>query len=134
MRTSNRLQKPRAAVVAAALLALMPVALSARLPALDALSPGMWVMRERDSGAREQICVRTGREFIQLRHPQSRCSQYLISSTPDEVVVQYACRGEDYGRTTIRRESPELIQIDSQGARGGIPFAVHGEARRSGRC
>jgi len=124
-----------AAFVAAVLMAIAPVTAFAARPAmLNTLERGLWTLRVRDSGSRERICVRSGMEFIQLRHRNERCSRYLIRSTPDELVVQYTCRGEDYGRTTIRRESAELVQIQSRGVRDGRPFALSGEARLAGRC
>ncbi|MGB3795217.1 MAG: hypothetical protein WA957_02830 [Alteraurantiacibacter sp.] len=51
-----------------------------------------------------------------------------------EVTVQYTCRGNGYGRTTIRRESRDVVQIRSQGIHGGAPFSIEGEARRVGSC
>jgi hypothetical protein len=50
------------------------------------------------------------------------------------VVVQYTCRGKGYGRTHIRRETGRLVQIDSQGIAGGLPFEFSAEARRVGDC
>ncbi len=122
-------------LLAATMLTVAPgVAWATRSTMLDSLSPGMWTVRDRHTGAQDRICVRTGREFIQLGHRQARCSRFLIRNLPNEVVVQYTCEGEDYGRTTIRQESSALVQIASQGIRNGRPFTFNGEARRSGRC
>ena len=84
--------------------------------------------------ASTRICVRTGREFIQIRHRQPGCEQFVVQDDPNEVTVQYTCRGNGYGRTTIRREGAGLVQIRSQGIRGGAPFSLDGEARRTGGC
>lgn len=110
------------------------VARSGSLNMLGTLERGAWTLRVRDEGRRQSICLRSGSEFIQLRHPRASCNRYVVKDTPDEVVVQYTCPGNDYGRTTIRRESPQLVQIQSQGIRDGRPFSFSGEARYDGRC
>ncbi|WP_234027462.1 DUF3617 domain-containing protein [Aurantiacibacter arachoides] len=98
------------------------------------MEPGAWTLRLRDGGSAQRICVRTGREFIQLRHRQPSCERFVVRDGPREVTVQYTCRGNGYGRTTIRRESDTLVQIRSQGIEGGAPFSIDGEARRTGGC
>jgi len=118
------------AAVAAAPTAAMP----AGLAMLDTLAKGSWTLRIRNERSQERICVRDGTEFVQLRHRQPGCNRFVVKDSADEVVVQYTCRGAGYGRTTIRRESPELVQIQSEGIRDGRPFSIDGEARRSGRC
>jgi hypothetical protein len=107
----------------------------ANLAMLNTLTKGSWTLRIRDrGGSQEKICVRQGTEFLQLRHRQPGCSRLVVENRADEVVVQYTCRGTGYGRTTIRRETPQLIQIQSEGFRDGQPFSISGEARHSGRC
>lgn len=117
-------------------IAAVPVVASppAGLAMFGALDKGRWTLRVRDDGSQERICLRDGTEFIQLRHRQPGCNRFVVADTPNEVVVQYTCRGTGYGRTTIRRESRELVQIQSQGIRDGRPFSFSGEARLSGRC
>ena len=104
------------------------------LAMLDSLSKGAWNLRIRDDGSQQRICVRDGREFIQLRHHQAGCSRFVVRDSSDEVVVQYTCRGNGYGRTSIRREGNALVQIQSQGIEGGTPFSFSAEARHSGSC
>jgi hypothetical protein len=104
------------------------------LAMLTSLAKGGWTVRERDDGAQRKICVRDGRELIQLRHPQPNCSRFVVTDAPDHVVVQYTCRGNGYGRTDIRRESGGLLQIKSQGFIDGAPFSVSAEARHTGAC
>ncbi len=101
---------------------------------LESLDKGNWELRERGNGTRHQFCVQTGRELIQLRHPQPACAQLIIQDEANEVTVQYTCRGNGYGRTTIRRESNALVQIRSQGVLRGAPFSLEGEARPQGSC
>ena len=104
------------------------------LSMLGALDRGNWEVRYRDGSAARNICVRTGREFIQLRHAGSQCNRYVVEDGKQQVTVQYTCRGNGYGRTNVRRESGSLVQIDSQGIADGRPFQFSAEARRTGAC
>jgi len=119
----------------AALVAIVPVAAQGPgLAMLAGLQRGNWELHLRDDGSTTSICVRTGQEFIQLRHRQPACERFIVQDEPGEVTVQYTCRGNGYGRTTVRRESESLVQIRSQGIQGGRPFSIEGEARRTGAC
>jgi hypothetical protein len=119
----------------AALLIALPLAgHAAELGMLDSLTKGEWSLRIRDDGSEQRICVRDGRELIQLRHTQPGCSRFVARDDASEVVVQYTCRGNGYGRTSIRREASGLVQIESQGIIDGAPFSISGEARHSGSC
>lgn len=126
----------RLAVLAAALvgLAVPVVAQAPELAMLSSLTQGNWELRLRSDNSRRTICVRTGRELIQLQHPQAGCSHFVVEDEPGEVTVQYTCRGDGYGRTSIRREGSGLVQVSSQGIQGGMPFSLAGEARRIGPC
>lgn len=118
-------------------LALAAAPLEAQAPELamlDSLAKGAWNLRIRDDGTQQKICVRDGREFIQLRHRQQGCSRFVVQDGANEVVVSYTCRGNGYGRTSIRREGDSLVQIRSQGIQGGTPFSFTAEARHSGSC
>jgi len=119
----------------AAAFAVMPaVAQTPELAMLDTLDRGSWTLNFRNSDVSQRICVLTGREFIQLRHRQPGCEQFVVEDGPTLVTVQYTCRGNGYGRTTIRKEGDALVQIRSQGIQGGAPFSLEGEARRTGSC
>lgn len=132
----NSVRGLRGAVLAAALVGLtMPaIAQAPELEMLSALTRGNWELRLRSDASRRTICVRTGRELIQLQHPQTGCVRIVVQDEPGEVTVQYTCRGDGYGRTNIRREGSGLVQISSQGIQGGMPFSLEGEARRTGPC
>ena len=123
-----------AAATALVLAAAPTEAQGPELAMLDSLTRGAWNLRIRDGGSQQRICVRDGREFIQLRHRQPGCSRFVVQDGADEVVVQYTCRGDGYGRTSIRREGNALVQIHSQGIEGGTPFSFSGEARHIGAC
>ena len=135
MRKTSDVKLRRAALGAVALLVGLPLAAqSAELAMLGGLTKGSWTVRNRGDGSQQQICVRTGRELIQLRHKQPGCRQFVVDDKPNEVVVQYTCRGSNYGRTSIRRETSSLVQVESQGIAGGLPFQFTAEARRTGAC
>ena len=129
---SLRRRTPLVAVLA--LLAAPVVAQSPAIPVLDGLAKGAWTLRDREDGTILSVCLRTGRELIQLRHVQPGCSQAVVAEKPGEVTVQYTCPGNGYGRTVIRREGSDLVQIRSQGIHNGLPFSIEGEARRTGGC
>lgn len=101
---------------------------------LDSLDRGGWEVRYRDGSSAQKVCVRTGRELIQLRHKDSGCNRFVVEDEARDVTVQYTCRGNGYGRTHIRKESSGLVQIDSQGIAGGKPFQFTAEARQTGSC
>ncbi len=110
------------------------VAQAPALAMLDGLERGEWQLRFRDGGESRRICLRSGRELIQLRHSESGCNRYVVEDGANQVTVQYSCQGNGYGRTSIRRESASLVQVESQGIAGGKPFQFTAEARRTGPC
>jgi len=125
--------------VAAATLAALAVVVpaSAALPnlaLLDSLQKGEWELRYRDGSPPTRICVRTGWEFIQLRHQGKACSRHGLDAETNEVTVHYSCKGDGYGRTSLRKETKALVQIESQGIAGGLPFQFNAEGRRVGDC
>ncbi|EDL49041.1 hypothetical protein ED21_20214 [Erythrobacter sp. SD-21] len=111
-----------------------PALAQASLAMLGTLDRGGWEVRYRDGSAPRNICVRSGQEFIQLRHSESGCNRFVVEDGKDQVTVQYTCRGNGYGRTNIRKEGAGLVQIDSQGIADGRPFQFSAEARRTGAC
>lgn len=118
--------------------AALAVPASSQRPALamlDQIEPGRWEIRLRDGSRRSYpICVDNGRKLIQLRHDALNCERLVIDDRADEVTVQYTCRGRGYGRTSIRRETGRLVQIETQGIAEGLPFEFAAEARRTGDC
>lgn len=123
------------ACAAALVAAGIPVAAhELELTMLSALNRGGWIVNDRNNQAERKMCIRTGREFIQMQHAMDSCDQFVLRDEADEVSVQYTCRGKGYGRTTIRREGRDLVQIQSSGIAAGKPFSMAAEARYSGRC
>jgi len=104
------------------------------LAMLEGLMKGEWTVTPRSGGEARKICVRSGRELIQLRHTERNCSRFVVEDAQSEVTVQYTCPGNGYGRTSIRRETGSLVQIESQGIAAGQPFQMTAEARRTGAC
>lgn len=126
-----------AILIAAGFAGVSAPALSEKAPLsmLDELDDGLWELRERDSRMPpHQLCLDNGRRLIQLRHPGANCRNVVVEDNPNEITVQYTCRGQGYGRTHVRRESNELVQIDSQGIVHGLPFSFSAEGRKVGAC
>lgn len=128
----------RAIAMALAGWAALAVPASSQRPALamlDQIEPGRWEIRLRDGSRRTYpVCVDNGRKLIQLRHEALNCERLVVDDRADEVTVQYTCRGRGYGRTSIRRETGRLVQIETQGIAEGLPFEFAAEARRIGDC
>jgi hypothetical protein len=105
------------------------------LAMLDRLEKGAWEVRPRDEGqARQRICLVGGRELIQLKHERLNCKRIVVEDLPQAVTVQYSCPGNGFGRTHIRKETDRLVQLDTQGIAGGLPYAFAAEARWVGPC
>lgn len=107
---------------------------SKSLAMLGTLAKGEWTIKHRDGTPDRKICLQTGLELIQLRHRETSCNQFVVEDGAAKVTVQYTCSGNGYGRTNIRRETPSLVQIESQGIASGLPFQFAAEARRTGTC
>ena len=137
MKHGLRLKIGRLAVAGAAFAAGLSVPGTAQAPGLvvlDGLAKGEWTIKSRDGTIDRRVCVRTGRELIQLKHGGPECSRYVVEDSAGEVTVQYTCTGDGYGRTNIRKETASLVQLRSQGISGGLPFQFQAEARRTGSC
>ncbi|WP_284123735.1 DUF3617 domain-containing protein [Parerythrobacter aestuarii] len=136
--TKVSLARLRSTVVAMGIamiaLTVPTAAQSPSLAMLDKLQPGQWEIRYRDDQPSTRLCVKNGRDLIQLRHKQAGCNRFVVEDAASEVTVQYTCKGNGYGRTSIRRESSTLVQLESQGIEGGLPFSFTAEGRRVGAC
>lgn len=104
------------------------------LAALSGLETGQWQLRTRGGGEGTSMCVTDPRVLLQVKHPRAQCSRFVISNDPRSATVQYSCAGAGSGRTTLRVETPRLVQIDSQGIANNEPFAMQLEGRRVGAC
>ena len=104
------------------------------LAMLRQLEPGMWSIRYRDGMGARRICVRSGLELLSARPIGRNCRRSTVEDQADRVIVQDSCQGQGYVRTSIRRESNSLVQIEAQGFADGVPFSLSAEARRTGAC
>ncbi len=121
-------------LMVAAALAIPAAAQAPGLTMLGELERGLWQVRDRADGTTRNICLGDARQFLQLRHPRGDCSRLVIDDAAASVTVHYTCPAAGHGRTTIRRETNRLVQIDTQGIAGGAPFSDAFEARRTGPC
>lgn len=122
----------------AAMVALAAPAIAAQRPSLamlDQLQPGQWEVRDRDlAGGRSRLCIESGRRLIQIRHMRETCRSFTVQDTADAVTVHYTCPGNGYGQTSVRFESAQLVQLETQGIARGLPFNMRAEVRRIGAC
>ncbi|MFM9934759.1 MAG: DUF3617 domain-containing protein [Novosphingobium sp.] len=123
------------AVMAAAFSGPAVTAEKPALAMLDLLQPGQWEVRDRDlSSGRSRVCLENGRSLIQIRHMRETCRSLTVEDTAKAVTVHYTCPGNGYGQTSVRFESAQLVQLETQGIAQGLPFNVRAEARRVGSC
>lgn len=101
---------------------------------LRGIERGQWAVTSRDGGPTRSVCLGDTAQLVQLRHRRAICSRYVVEEAADKVTIQYTCKGNGYGRTSIRKETDALLQIESQGIAGGRPFQFKAEARRTGAC
>lgn len=104
------------------------------MPMLTRLESGLWELRGPSNGRIAAICLGNPIQLTQPRHGAAACSRDVVAADANSMTVNYSCPGAGRGRTTIRIETPRLIQIDSQGLDHGAPFALRAEARRIGAC
>jgi hypothetical protein len=121
------------AILAVPVIAAEP-AQSPALMALNALETGQWALKAANPGESRQMCVTDPRLLLQVRHGRAQCSRFVISNDARTATVHYTCPGQGHGRTTVRVETPRLVQIDSQGIADNEPFAIRMEGRRIGGC
>lgn len=112
-----------------------PLAGSPAPTVLAPLEPGLWELKHVGASAPPaRLCLTDLRQLFQPLHPAPLCRQFISENASDHAAVAYDCASRGQGRTTLRAETPRLVQIDSQGIAGGTPFSVRMEARRVGAC
>lgn len=124
------------AMFAAGIAASVPVAAEAPLPvALAAMQPGQWQLRSLDGSAPPRsLCLGDPRVLLQLRHGSAACNRLILVNNASQAVVSYSCAAAGNGRTSVRVETPRVVQIESQGIADKAPFDWTYEARRVGDC
>jgi hypothetical protein len=103
-------------------------------PMLTRLEAGRWELRGAHNGLLRSICLGNPILLAQPQHGAAPCTRDVVDADESSMTVNYVCPGAGRGRTTIRFETPRLVQIDSQGLDHGAPFALRAEARRVGQC
>ena len=104
-------------------------------PMLERLETGQWELRGGGANGRiANICLGNPILLTQPRHGAAPCTRDVLAADANSMTVSYSCPGLGRGRTTLRFETPRLVQIDSQGLDHGMPFALRAEARRVGPC
>ena len=112
-----------------------PLAASTATTALfGQLRLGEWEFRERGAERPRRVCLRSESDLVQLRHRGQTCRRILVDEKGASATVQYSCNGAGYGRTQVRRESADLVQLRSDGIERGSPFSLEAEGRRVGNC
>ena len=107
----------------------------APLAALVSIEPGQWELRSRgDQSENRSICVSDPATLLNLQHEGVPCSRFVIYNAQRMATVQYSCASAGNGQTSIRVETPRLVQIETQGVRNREPFSVQLEGRRLGLC
>ena len=103
-------------------------------PLLNRLEAGQWELRGAGNSRILAICLGNPIQLTQPRHGNAPCTREVVAADSDSLTVNYSCPGRGRGRTTLRVETPRLVQVDSQGLDQGMPFAIRAEARRIGPC
>jgi hypothetical protein len=104
------------------------------MPMLTRLEPGQWELRGSGNARIAAICLGNPILLTQPRHGATPCTRDVVAADGNSMTVNYSCPGVGRGRTTLRFETPRLVQIDSQGLDRGMPFALRAVARRTGPC
>tara|TARA_B100000678_G_scaffold172037_1_gene143543 strand:- start:575 stop:982 length:408 start_codon:yes stop_codon:yes gene_type:complete len=122
------------ALTAGAVLGAPVAANTAATAVFSELRLGSWEFRERGEDRARRICIRSERDLVQLRHRGQSCRRIVVDDNGTSATVQYSCTGSGYGRTYIRREGRDLVQLRTDGIERGAPFSIEAEGRRVGSC
>jgi hypothetical protein len=103
---------------------------------LSKLQPGLWKLRVVGRAAAEPapVCIGDPAVLAQLQHRNQPCSRLVVAQDGTAATIHYTCQAGGYGQTSLRVETPRLVQIDTQGIVDNAPFAYRMEARYAGSC
>lgn len=115
-------------------LAVPAPAMAPGFAVLDRIQKGVWQLKPTDGTASRKICVRSGEELLALHHNRRSCSRYIVKNAASELTIHMTCGTAGHVRTTLRYETPRLVQIYTQGLDNGSPFSDSFEARHTSSC
>ena len=121
-------------LIAAVPLAALSVMAAQRPAALANTAPGLWEIDGLPGGKAVRECVSDVVALAQYEHRAKNCSRNVISDGPSSTVIQYQCRGNEFGRSKMTVITPRSLRIESQGISDSLPFAYVLQARRVGDC
>ncbi len=129
----------RALVALAVAAAVAGPAVSQRASGVGALSKlerGLWQFRILGGSVARPapVCIGDPAVLAQLQHRNTPCTRLVVSQDGEAATVHYTCPAGGYGQTSLRVETPRLVQVDTQGIVDNIPFAFRAEARHVGSC
>ncbi len=106
----------------------------AALKALAQLQPGQWELRPRGAGTQKSLCLNDMKALLQVQHAGAVCTRFVITNVARQATVNYSCARGGTGQTTVKVETPRLVQLQTQGIVDNEPFAYEYEGRRVGAC
>ena len=121
-------------LVATAPLAALAVMAAQRPAALANTAPGLWEIDGVPGGKSVRECVAEVTALAQYEHKTKNCARSVLSDGPSSTVIQYQCRGNEFGRSKMTVITPRSLRIETQGISDNLPFAYVLQARRVGDC
>lgn len=99
---------------------------------LGFLSDGQWALKPvgRSGAESRAICLGAAvAPLAQIEHRGQTCRITTQEISPREVAFSYDCGAGNNGYTRVRAETNKLVQVDTQGFKGNMPFHNRYEAR-----
>ncbi len=121
-------------VGAAALLSGGAVVAQASPQILSFMADGQWSLKSvgRSGAEARSLCLGNAvAPIAQIEHRGQTCRITTQEISPREVAFSYDCGAGNNGYTRVRAETNKLVQVDTQGFKGNMPFHNRYEARWS---
>ena len=99
---------------------------------LGFLSDGQWALKPvgRSGAAARSLCLgAAAAPLAQIEHAGQSCRISTQEFGPREVAFSYDCGSGNNGYTRVRAETNKLVQVDTQGIKGNMPFHNRYEGR-----
>lgn len=102
---------------------------------------GLWQMTPLDADGQMRspngaaVCLVAPDRLIHTGHSTANgdCGHTIVEDGADRATVTYVCKGQGYGRTSIRRDGDGFI-VDAQGIDGRNPYQMRAQYKRVGAC